>query len=177
MDSNTQEKKDIFDKIMSVKPFNILEPFYKKHKEVLLYLFFGGLTTVVGVIFFMIPSKALDLKNIKVFGITIDTTTQVANIISWIIAVTFAYITNRIWVFTDKAHDKAGMIKECLSFYGGRLFTLVVENLLLNLCTVTIGLSDLIAKILVSIVTIILNYVISKLIVFRKKPEDNTAQA
>ena len=163
------EKKDIFDRIMGWGFLKIFEPFYKKNKEVLLYLFFGGLTTVVGLIFFILPSRMMHLNDISIGSVTIDTNTQAANVVSWICAVTFAYITNRIWVFENKAHTRGGIMRECLSFYGGRLLTLLIENLLLNICTVNLKMGDMLAKVLVSIVTIILNYVISKLFVFKKK--------
>lgn len=161
--------KDIFDRIMAWGFLKTFEPFYKKNKEVLLYLFFGGLTTVVGLIFFILPSKMLTLKDLTIGSVTIDMTTQVANVISWICAVTFAYITNRIWVFENKAHTSRGIVTECLSFYGGRLLTLLIENLLLNLCVEAMHINSIVAKIIVSVITIILNYIISKLFVFRKK--------
>ncbi|MBO4866400.1 MAG: GtrA family protein [Ruminococcus sp.] len=165
---NTQ-KKDIFDRIMGWGFLKTFEPFYKKNKEVLLYLFFGGLTTIVGLIFFILPYKLLDLQDITIGSKTIDTNAQVANTISWICAVTFAYITNRIWVFENKAHTSQGIAKECLSFYGGRLLTLLIENFLLNLCVENIGMNAIISKVIVSIITIILNYIISKLFVFKKQ--------
>ena len=100
------EKKDIFDRIMGWGFLKTFEPFYKKNKEILLYLFFGGLTTIVGLIFFILPSKTMSFEDIKIGSINIDTTTQVANVISWICAVTFAYITNRIWVFENKTPEQ-----------------------------------------------------------------------
>ena len=166
-----KEKKDIFDRMMGwgfLKPF---EPFYKAHKEVLLYLFFGGLTTVVSVIFFAIPMNMLDLGEGKLLGFTIDYDVTISNVISWICAVTFAYATNRTWVFEDKAHGAKPIVKECAAFFAGRLFTLVVETLLLNVMTTTLKMQEIIAKIIVSIVTIILNYIISKLFVFKKEKE------
>ena len=162
------ENKDIFDRIMSWGPLKRLEPFYRKNKEILLYLFFGGLTTVVGLITFIVPSMVLDLKDMNIGSVTIDMNTQAANVISWICAVTFAYITNRIWVFENKAHTAGGVVRESLSFYGGRLLTLLIENVLMNLCVESIKMNSILAKVLVSIITIILNYIISKLFVFRK---------
>lgn len=165
------ENKDIFDRIMGRGFLKTFEPFYKKNKEILLYLFFGGLTTVVGLIFFILPLKLFDFKDITIGSRTIDTNTQVANIISWICAVTFAYITNRIWVFENKAHTAGGVVRECLSFYSGRLLTLLIENLLLNLCVETLDWKPIISKVIVSIITIILNYIISKLFVFKKQKQ------
>ena len=164
-----KEKKDIFDRMMGWGFLKTFEPFYKAHKEVLLYLFFGGLTTVVSVIFFAIPMNMLDLGEGKLLGFTIDYDVTISNVISWICAVTFAYATNRTWVFEDKAHGAKPVAVECAAFFAGRLFTLVVETLLLNVMTTTLKMQEIIAKIIVSIVTIILNYIISKLFVFKKE--------
>ncbi|MBQ7071111.1 MAG: GtrA family protein [Ruminococcus sp.] len=164
-----KEKKDIFDRMMGWGFLKTFEPFYKAHKEVLLYLFFGGLTTVVSVIFFAIPMNMLDLGEGKLLGFTIDYDVTISNVISWVCAVTFAYVTNRTWVFEDKAHGAKPVAVECAAFFAGRLFTLVVETLLLNVMTTTMKMQEIIAKIIVSIVTIILNYIISKLFVFKKE--------
>lgn len=167
--ANTEnEKKDIFDRIMSQSFLKRFEPIYTKHKEVLLYLFFGGLTTVISWIFFAIPIKLLGLPDIEIMGFAIDANSQVANVISWICAVTFAYVTNRIWVFTDKARGRGAIAAECVKFFAGRIVTLIIENILINIFTRSIGTGEMTAKIAVSIVTVILNYVISKLFVFKK---------
>lgn len=81
------QKKDIFDKIMALPGLNIFESIYYKYKEVLLYLFFGGLTTVISIGSYSYCDVALHMNPL------------VANIISWILAVLFAYVTNKIWVF------------------------------------------------------------------------------
>ncbi len=170
MDSDNKEcKPDIFDRLMTYGFLKGFEPAYRKHKEFLLYMLFGGGTTIVGIIFFAIPHMLLNVSDITVFGLTIDLNTQISNVISWICAVTFAYLTNRKWVFKLKAHGARGIAIECVAFYVGRLFTLIVENILLNICTQTLSLGAVLAKVLVSIVTIILNYVISKLFVFKKR--------
>ena len=85
-----QEPKDIFDRIMALPGLRIFEGFYKKYKEILLYLFFGALTTVVSIGSFAALQVGLGMNVL------------VANVISWILAVTFAFITNRIWVFDAK---------------------------------------------------------------------------
>ncbi len=162
-------KPDIFDRIMSMGFLKKFEPIYKKNKEMLLYLFFGGLSTLVAIIAFEIPLKMLDLPDLTVFKITINTNVQVANVISWVCAVIFAYVTNRTWVFSEKAHGASAVATECAKFFAGRFFTLVVENILLNLTVQLLGMQELVAKIAVSVVTIILNYIISKLIVFKNK--------
>ena len=85
-DNNMQEiKPDIFDKIMHLPGLRVFEPLYKKYKEVLLYLFFGVLTTVVS-----IGSYAF-------FNVTLGINELIANVISLVLAVLFAFFTNRIW--------------------------------------------------------------------------------
>ncbi len=166
---NDTNKPDIFDRIMAMKIFKSIQPFYIKHKEALLYLFFGGCTTIVGLIFFALPISMLTLPKVTLLKLTLDLNVITANVISWICAVTFAYITNRIWVFSIKAHGAAAIAKECAEFFLGRLLTLFIETALLNIFVESLGMGEMIAKIIVSVVTVILNYVISKLFIFKEK--------
>ena len=85
-----QKKEDIFDRMMHLHLFRIFEPFYQKNKEMLLYLLFGGLTTIVSIGSYAWVNVGLGINEL------------IANIISWIFAVTFAYVTNKIWVFRSK---------------------------------------------------------------------------
>ena len=112
-----KKEKDIFDRIMELPVLRIFNPFYKKNKEILLYLFFGGLTFLVSIISYAF------------FNIQIGWNALIANIGSWILAVSFAYVTNRIWVFDSNAETIADFIKEITSFVGGRVATLVIEEL------------------------------------------------
>lgn len=162
-------KPDFFDRLMKRGVLKRFEPVYVKRKEVLMYLFFGVCTTLVGYIFYYIPLEIINLPDKEILGITVNLTVQVSNVISWICAVTFAYLTNRTWVFENKASGAAAVTKECADFFAGRLVTLVIENVLMNLMTVSAGIGDMLSKIIVSVVTVILNYIISKLFVFRKK--------
>ena len=149
-----KKEKDIFDCIMELPILRILNPFYKKNKEILLYLFFGGLTFIVS-----IASYAF-------FNIQIGWNALVANIGSWILAVAFAYVTNRIWVFDSNA--AAEFMKEITSFVGGRVATLVIEELILFIFITNLGMNSMLIKVIAQIIVIVLNYVISKLIVFKK---------
>lgn len=130
---------------------------YKKHEEVINYLFFGGLTTVVS-----IGSYAIFAK---VFGLSI----VISNIISWIIAVLFAFITNKIFVFKSKNKTVKDFLAECFKFYSARIFSLGVETLILYIGATLLHINDIIVKILAQIVVVILNYILSKLIVFKNK--------
>lgn len=151
------EKKDIFDRIMSLKIFSFINPFYKKHKEALLYLFFGVLTTVINIVIFYLFTDIIELDEL------------IANIIAWIIAVLFAYVTNRTWVFSPHCATKGDVIKEIVSFYGGRVFTLLLEEGMLFVFIKLLTLNAIAVKIVAQVVIIVLNYIISKIFVFRKK--------
>ena len=149
------------------------EPFYAAHKEVLLYLFFGGVTTVVSVVTFALGRVMFaGLPAVSPFGLTFETDIVAANVFSWICAVTIAYV-NRIWVFETSAVGFSAIAKECAAFFAGRLFTLIVETVLLELSISKLCMNDVAAKILVQIVTIVLNYIISKLLIFKS----DTAEA
>lgn len=151
------EKKDIFDKIMSLPVLNRWMDPYKKYKEILLYLFFGGLTSVVSIGSYAYCDVILGMNPL------------IANIISWILAVTFAYITNKIWVFQAEVNGKKELVQQIISFYGGRLLTLGIEEAILLIFITGLGFNSLIVKVVAQIVVIVSNYVISKCFVFRDK--------
>ncbi len=151
------EKKDIFDRIMSLPVLNIFEPFYKKYKEGLLYLFFGGLTFFLSIFLFWFMDSVMHLNEL------------VNNTIDWVICVAFQFFTNRTWVFDGKVDNTKDFLKQAGSFTAGRLFTLVVENILIFIFITLMKLPKMPVKLGATFVVIVLNYVISKLIVFKKK--------
>ncbi len=132
---------------------------YHKYKEIINYIIIGGLTTVVSLIVYygltltvLNPDNAIEL--------------QVANVLSWIFAVTFAYFTNRKFVFSVK--EKINL-KEAIHFYLSRVVTLLIDMFLMYLLVTVLKFNDKIVKVLVQIIVIILNYILSKFIVFKKK--------
>ncbi len=149
------DNRDIFDRIMDWKLFRPLRPFYSAHKEVLLYLFFGGLTTLVSILTFAFFTVALGIDVLW------------SNVLSWILAVSFAYVTNRTWVFVSKADTRAGVVREIASFFGGRVATLLMEEALLYVFITRLGLLAMPVKIAAQAAVIAANYVISKLFVFK----------
>ena len=150
------EKQDIFDRIMMLPGLRNFFNLYKKHKSVLLYIFFGGLTTVVSIGSFVLCDSVLRIHPL------------LANLISWVCAVSFAYVTNRVWVFDSQAKG-AAIVKEILAFFGGRLLTLGLEEALLLVFVTWLQFNSTVIKLIAQIVVLVLNYVISKLLVFRKK--------
>lgn len=132
---------------------------YKKYEEIINYLIVGVLTTVVSlaayylcVLTFLNPKNGMEL--------------QIANLISWVCAVTFAYITNRIFVFKSKNKN---IIKEILSFTSSRVITLLMDMFIMFLMVTIMHFNDKIAKLVVQVVVTIGNYILSKLFVFSKK--------
>ena len=134
-----------------------LKKLFQKYREPLLYLIFGGLTTIVSIVSYAACERILGMDPL------------VANIISWILAVSFAYVTNRKWVFESRAVGTGPVLREIVSFFGGRLATLGLEEVMLWVGIRLMGLDSLLVKLIAQIAVILSNYVISKVFVFRKK--------
>ena len=131
---------------------------YHKNEEIWNYLIVGGLTTLVSLITYYIcvftflnPNHAIEL--------------QIANVISWITAVIFAYFTNRIFVFKSKEQNK---LKEGTKFIGSRIITLILDMLAMFIIVTLLKFDDKIAKIIAQIIVMIGNYIISTLFVFKQ---------
>lgn len=135
----------------------------KKHREIILYLIMGGATTLV--------SWGSYAVGVKVFGWSITA----SNIFSWILAVLFAFFSNKVWVFGSKSFKTSVLFRELATFVSARLLTGAMEwfgvPLLVNigLNQALFGVAGMWAKILVSVTVVILNYIFSKLWIFKKK--------
>ncbi len=135
-----------------------IEKLYKKYKEIINYLIVGALTTFVAlatyyicVLTFLNPGNPIEL--------------QIANILSWIAGVIFAYFTNRKYVFNSQNPNK---LKEATMFTLSRLVTLILDMLIMGLGVSILNFNDKIIKLISQVVVIIGNYVFSKLFVFKK---------
>ena len=128
-----------------------------KYWEVLIYLVFGVLTTVVNYVVY------LPLYN------TLHLPATVSNAISWVVAVIFAFVTNKPFVF--KSHDWSAKVTlpEFVKFVGCRVGSGVLETLIIFITVDIFSFNGNIMKLITSIITILLNYIGSKLLVFRKK--------
>ena len=151
-----EKNPDIFDRLMHLPVLNIFEPFYKKHKEVLMYLFFGGLAFFLSMFLFWL------------FAVPCGINELVANVICWILVVTFQYITNRTWVFDGSVENGSQLFKQIVAFYGGRVLTLVAEEVILAVFITWLGFNEMIIKLIAQVIVIVGNYIISKLFVFKK---------
>ncbi len=162
----------------------MIKKLYRKYEDIILYIIFGVLTTIVS-----FGTQAFASNVLK-------TPVAVSTTISWIVSVTFAYVTNRIFVFKSQEHGAAKIMLEALKFYGSRITTFLMELAIMYLCADLfskffvehLGLdrlvyenglfryvknpysfNELIFKLLANVLILITNYILSKLLVFRKK--------
>ena len=134
-----------------------LADWYMKHQEGMRYLVFGALTTVVNILAYSVLYYVFHIEN------------TISNVIAWIIGATFAYITNKLYVFNSKVNTRKELIKEIVYFYGCRLLTLAVDEGIMILTVDKFGWNALLMKILANIIVIILNFIFSKILIFRKE--------
>ncbi len=132
-----------------------IEKIFMTYKEIILYLIFGVLTTLVNIISFYF----MDLVGIN---------TYVNNTIAWILSVIFAYVTNKIYVFESKTTNKKELVKEVSSFFLARVFSYVVDMIGMYLCISVLCMNKMISKVLINFIVVVLNYVFSKLFIFQR---------
>ena len=139
---------------------------YKKKKEIINYIIFGVLTTAVNWLIYTITTN--------IIGIDIN----IANVIAWFGAVLFAYVTNKLFVFESKKWHLSLVIRELSLFFGSRILSGIVEiggfSLLvfIGIDQTMFGIKGFVAKAFISVFVIVLNYVFSKLLVFKKKEKN-----
>lgn len=137
----------------------MIKSVYEKYKEIINYLIFGVLTTVISlIVYYGLTFTIINQDDALML--------QVANVISWIAGVLFAYFTNRKYVFESKNTNK---IKEFTSFVGARVTTLLLDMAIMGLGVTILHGNDKIMKLISQILVIVGNYVLSKVFVFRKK--------
>jgi len=135
-----------------------MKQLFDKYKDVIPYLFFGVCTTFVNVITYWVMAHQLSAA------------TMLSTIIAWMVAVLFAYITNRKWVFHSQA-KRNEIVKEIIAFFGCRLATGVVDWLCMFTFVDILKFDDIVIKFIANVVVIVLNYVASKLLIFKKNQD------
>lgn len=128
----------------------------KKYREIIMYIFIGVCTTLVNLITYTVMYKLLD------FSINISNITSIA------VAIIFAYFTNKIFVFDSKDNTFKTLFSEGIKFISARLFTMLIEVYGVYLLVVINGEDEFLGKIKVQVIILVLNYVMSKFIVFKK---------
>ena len=134
-----------------------VKPLLYKYQDILLYGIFGVLTTLVNIVSYWLMAHPLKM------GVMAST------MLAWVFSVCFAYVTNRKWVFRSKASGTKAVVKELVSFFACRIATGVVDWACMFLFVEVLRFNDVVIKVLANILVIILNYIASKLLVFRQK--------
>ena len=132
---------------------NKIQNLFFKYKEQILYLIFGVLTTLANILVYAIMT---DIFNFNY---------MFANICAWFFSVMFAYITNRKYVFES---PNMGILEEMIKFFTSRVFTGILDMILMFVMVTNLYINDTIIKILVNVIVIVLNYILSKKLVFKR---------
>ena len=151
--SNTKNMIKLLDDYIE-KTENIA--WFHKYKEVISYLFFGGCTTLINIISFML---------FRAFNINM----LVSNALAWIVSVLFAFVTNKLYVFDSRNVEFKKTLMECFYFFICRLLSLAFDMGFMYLLVETLKSNELFSKIVSNIIVVIINYVFSKLFIFKKK--------
>ena len=134
-----------------------MKELFKKYRSLILYVVFGAGTTLVNIVVYGAATRFLRMDEMA------------ANLLAWLLSVLFAYCTNRTWVFESQASGFSALMKEAGSFFAARVATGLMDQGIMFLCVKVLALPDLPVKIASNVIVIILNYVLSKWVVFRKK--------
>ena len=135
----------------------ILRKMYEKYKDVIPYLFFGVCTTLVNMVAYWVAAHPLGMK------------VMVSTVFAWIFAVLFAYFTNRKWVFYSDAKGRREILKEMAAFFTCRLATGLADWLCMFIFVDLLKWNDMIIKFCANVLVVILNYIASKLLIFKKR--------
>ena len=149
--------EEFFLKITEKIGLKKLADWYREHREGMRYLVFGLLTTLLNLLIFTICVRIIKIPVL------------ISTIISWIIAVLFAYVTNKLYVFDSKVIQKKELAREIISFFYARIITLVIEIVFLWATVIKLELNEIIMKIIANIIVIVLNFVFSKIYIFKKE--------
>ena len=129
---------------------------YKKYKQVILYLFFGGVTTVQNILTYYIFAHLLGVNN------------MVSTVIAWFFSVLIAYVTNKIYVFESKSTGRKHLVKEMFLFFYYRFLSGLIDLTIMFVFVNMLHFNDIVIKIISNVVVIIANFVFSKLLIFKK---------
>lgn len=143
-----------------------LADIYEEHKEGMRYLIFGVLSTLVNIVVAALFYYVLLQKTPE--EVKVNISTIIAIIAAWI----FAYVTNKLYVFDSKTESFKELIKEIISFISCRTVTAIVEIILMNVFVTKLQFNYLIMKIISNVIVIVLNFVFSKLIIFKNGKEE-----
>lgn len=129
----------------------------EKYRALILYVIFGGLTTLVNIASFYVLERMLGVPTVP------------ATCVAWVLSVLFAYVTNRRWVFESKENSRRGILREMGSFFLFRLLSGLMDVGIMYVCVDLLGWNSMVVKVASNVLVIIVNYVASKLVIFRQR--------
>ena len=138
----------------------MINELFKKYREIIVYVIFGGLTTVLNMAIHFGLMKFTKLHELVIV------------FIAWVFAVIFAYIVNKLWVFKSKSFKKDVLVHEIVSFTGARVLSLGIEELIFLIFVTWLAMSQGIIKIVAGVIVVIINYIFSKLLIFKNKNQE-----
>lgn len=178
--------RELLFKIFKKESFlgKLIDKFFTR--EMISYIFFGVLTTVVNLLTFYVFKEFFikigwsGILNTAISSLGWESALKFlsdgseyldANTIAWVVGVLFAFFTNKLFVFESKSWSPAVAGKEFVGFVGARILSFVVESVMMFVMVSVLNWHELVAKIIVAVVVVILNYVFSKLFIFKNKEE------
>ena len=136
-----------------------IKALYEKYKDLIPYVIFGVLTTLVNYVSYWLFAHPLGCG------------TVFSTAAAWILSVLFAYVTNRRWVFHSEARGAKAIGQEFAAFVAARLGTGMLDMLFMYVFVDVVGWNDMVIKLASNVVVVILNYILSKFVIFKKKAE------
>lgn len=130
---------------------------FLKYKSEILYLFFGGCTTLINIVCYYALYQQMYISNL---GSTIT---------AWIVSVLFAYVTNRQFVFESKTAALHALVYELLAFFGCRLATGIMDTAIMVLAVDHMHWNSLLWKVISNVLVVIINYITGRFIIFQKQ--------
>ncbi len=141
-----------------IEVYEKLKSLYCKYKEIINYLIFGGLTTIVNFTTYYIPARVIGVDEVVSSGI------------AWVCSVIFAYLTNKIFVFGTKFDGIKTVVRELISFVGFRFISgMLCDIVMFSILFRVVGINDIVSKIITQVTVVIVNYVFSKIFIFKKE--------
>ena len=135
-----------------------LKELYLKYKEIINYIIFGGLTTITNFVVYFICTKLFSIDEV------------ISNGIAWFLSVLFAYVTNKIFVFESKTNTSREFVKEMITFYLSRVLSGALCDVgTFALMVKVLHINDIVSKIVTQVMVVIVNYILSKLVIFKKE--------
>ncbi len=159
MDDRNVNNRNMFDRMIEWRVFSPFRELYYNNREIILYLIFGGLTFFLSIAVFVVINK-MEIVDVLV-----------SNIISWISGVTFSFFTTRKFVFDAKTDSGKGFFRQFVSFYFARVATLLLQELIIFVFVKKMSINSTVVKAVSEVINIVLNYIVSKYIIFRKRTE------